>query len=166
MGVDQVPWFRVYATFLTLFAIAVSTFLIYSFSQQIHMVNLLPGLHLLYTELFITSLLLPLSVVLFILSSRRKHLLQCSEGKFPTVEVVGLVVYFLSIAALVAGTVLSWLAANTIDESYQVYHLHEWYFILQVKQVKICCKSFRYWATVSALWLQINHKAPPIIMIG
>merc|ERR1719500_1576850 len=89
-GVDRVPWFRVYDTFLTLFAIAVSTFLICSFSQQIHMVNLLPGLHLLHTELLITSLLLPLSVLLFIWSSKRTHLLQCSEGKFPMVEVVGL----------------------------------------------------------------------------
>ena len=124
MGEDQVPCFRVYATFLGLFAIAVSSFLIYSFSQQIHLVNLLPGLHLLYTELFITSLLLPLSVVLFILSSKRRHLSQCSGGKLPMVEVAVLVVNFLSIAALVAGTVLSWLAANTIDESYQVHLFH------------------------------------------
>ena len=135
MGQGQVAcfssYFRLYATLLTLFAIAVSSFLIHSiFSEQIMMVNLLPGLHLLYTELFVTSLLLPLSVVLFILSSKRRHLLQCMERKFPMVEVIGLVVNLLSIAALVAGTVLSWLAATTIDGRYQVRQLREAYLRL------------------------------------
>ena len=125
MGQDQVAcfssYFRVYSTILTLFVVTVSSFLIHSiFSEQIMMVNLLPGLHLLYTELFITSLLLPLSVVIFILSSKRRHLLQCIKGKFPMVEVIGLVVNLLCIAALVAGTVLAWSAATTIDRTYQV----------------------------------------------
>ena len=119
MGQEQVLCFRVYATFLTLFAIAVSIFLIYSFSQQIHMVNILPGLHVLYVVLFITSLLLPLSVVLFILSSKRTH--RRSGGKLTK---VGLAVNLLSIAALIAATVLSWLAANAIDQNYQVLQLH------------------------------------------
>ena len=118
-------YFKVYATLLALFAIAVSTFLIYFFSQQILTVDILPGLHILYTELFLTSLLLPLSVVVFILSSRRRQLLQCSGGKLTLVEVAGLVINFLSIGALVAGTALSWSAANTINGSYQVlYHPH------------------------------------------
>ena len=124
MGQDQVTCFRVYAALLTLFAIAVSTFLIYSFSQQISIVSILPGLHLLYTELFVTSLLLPLSVLLFILSSKPRQLPQCSGRKLPMVEVAGLVFNLLSIAALVVGTVLSWLAAITIDESYQVHQLY------------------------------------------
>jgi len=125
MGQDQgacfSSYFRVYATVLTLSAVAVSSFLIHSiFSEQIMMVNLLPGLRLLYTELIITSLLLPLSVVLVILISKRRQLLQCIEGKFPMVQVMGLVVNLLSIAALVAGTVLAWYAATTIDRTYQV----------------------------------------------
>ena len=47
--------------------------------------------------------------------------LRCTEGKFPMVELIGLVINLLSIAALVAGTVLSWSAATTIDTSYQVH---------------------------------------------
>ena len=131
MGQDQgacfSSYFRAYAILLTLFAVAVSAFLIHSiFSEQIMMVNVLPGLHLLYTELFMTSLLLPLSVALFILSSKRRHLLQCTQGKFPIVEVIGLVINLLSIAALVAGTVLSWSAATTIDSIYQVHNYEQY----------------------------------------
>ena len=76
--------FRAYTTLLAILAVAVSTFLIYTFSQQ---TIILPGLHFLYTELFIASLLVPLAVTLFILASRRQQLLQCNNGRFPLVEV-------------------------------------------------------------------------------
>ena len=164
MGQDQVAcfssYFRLYATILTLFVIAISSFLIHSiFSEQIMMVNLLPGLHLLYTELFVTSLLLPLSVVLFILTSKRRHLLQCNEGKFPMVEVIGLVVNLLCIAALVAGAVLSWSAATTIDERYQVRQFILWeclYYHYETTHL-----TLRYWATVFAPQFSTNSQDPP-----
>merc|ERR1719282_436252 len=98
-------------------SVAVSTFLIYTFSQQ---TIILPGLHFLYTELFIASLLVPLAVTLFILASRRQQLLQCYNGRFPLVEVAGVLVILLAMAALIAGSVLAWWAATVIGENFQV----------------------------------------------
>jgi len=109
--------FRAYTTLLAILAVAVSTFLIYTFSQEI---IILPGLHFLYTELFIASLLVPLAVTLFILASRRQQLLQCNNGRFPLVEVAGVLVILLAMAALIAGSVLAWWAATAIGENFQV----------------------------------------------